>query len=119
MKIILTIVFINFILISSNESSKKNSTSDSFGEDDTIDNIIEDLSEDLNKIFSEIKDQIENVFDDLVIENEIIIDEELNNINFESDEEFINKLKQGLGDSEEEEKSIWPERPVPKYKNIV
>ena len=124
-KIFLTIILINLEVIFSNINLKNDS---SILNNDTINNIIEDLDKIISEIFDKI-DDIEinmNDDDDDLLDNElflddklkeIITDDNLNEINFETLE--IIDGKNNIEEDEEDDESIWPERPIPKYKFIV
>ena len=123
MKIFLTIILINLEVILSNTNLKN----DSFIlNNDTINNIIEDLDKIISEIFDGIDDIEININDDDLLDNEllfedklkeILADDDLNEIDFENLE--ILEVKNNIEDDEEEDESIWPERPTPKYKFIV
>ena len=123
MKIFLTIILINLEVILSNTNLKN----DSFIlNNDTINNIIEDLDKIISEIFDGIDDIEININDDDLLDNEllfedklkeIIADDDLNEINFENLE--IIDGKSNIEEDEEDDESIWPERPTPKYKFIV
>ena len=120
MKFILTIVFLNFILIYAKEKESNDSISDS----DSLldDNIIENIFQDMDKLFSDIVEEIdfngENEFIDG--DAEVIFSGDIQDIDIKSIFEQIEKdYKELEEDLEEEDESIWPERPTPKYKFIV
>ena len=109
MKFILTILLINFIFIKANN----NSSNDTLIEEDFIGNIINDIDKLVSDIFDELDIQNEFESEIIIIEDEpkeIIIeyDDKVNEIEINGDLENLN-----------EEESIWPERPVPKFKTIV
>ena len=93
---------------------------------DIINNIIEDLDKTISEIFDEI-DEIEiNMNDDDLLDNELVLDDKLkeiiaddnlNEINFETIE--IIDGKNNIEEDGEDDEPIWPERPTPKYKFIV
>ena len=120
MKFILTIVFLNFILIYAKEKELNDSISDS----DSLldDNIIENIFQDMDKLFSDIVEEIdfngENEFIDG--DAEVIFSGDIQDLDIKSIFEQIEKdYKEIEEDLEEEDESIWPERPTPKYKFIV
>ena len=123
MKIYLTIILINLEVIFSYINLKNDS---SILNNDTIDNIIEKIDKMISEILDEI-DEIElNMNDDDLLDNElalddklkeIITDDNLNEINFETIE--IIDGKNNIEEDGEDDESIWPERPTPKYKFIV
>ena len=121
-KIFLTIILINLEVIFSNINLKNDS---SILNNDTINNIIEDLDKIISEIFDKI-DDIEinmNDDDDDLLDNELFLDDKLkeiinddnlNEINFETLEMIDGK--NNIEEDEEDDESIWPERPIPKYK---
>ena len=122
-KIFLTIILINLEVIFSNINLKNDS---SILNNDTINNIIEDLDKIISEIFDGIDDIEININDDDLLDNEllfedklkeIIADDDLNEINFENLE--IIDGKSNIEEDEEDDESIWPEKPIPKYKFIV
>ena len=120
MKYILTIVFLNFILIYAKEKESNDSISDS----DSLldDNIIEDIFQDMDKIISDIVEEIELNGENEFINGEadIIFNGDIQDLDIKSIFEQIEKdYKDIEEDLEEEDESIWPERPTPKYKFIV
>ncbi len=117
MKIFLTIFLINIFFIYAKENLKNKTISDSILKEDLIGNIIEDLDKIISDIFENIEEMEVDMNDDL-LENEIIIGDNLGDFNFEPDEEIIEKKISGLDDTDEDE-YIWPERPIPRYQNIV
>lgn len=112
MKILIILLITNIIFIFCNEKNKN----DTIGDDE--EDIINNLFNDIDKLFNGIMDEID-IENDL-IEDELIIDDDLNflkdyNIKFE---DILNENEiDGLKDDDDD--SIWPERPIPRYKNIV
>ena len=120
MKFILTIVFLNFILIYAKEKESNDSISDS----DSLldDNIIENIFQDMDKLFSDIVEEIDFNGENEFIEGdaEVIFSGDIQDLDIKSIFEQIEKdYKEIEEDLEEEDESIWPERPTPKYKFIV
>ena len=120
MKFILTIIFINFILIYGKEKESNDSISDSILDDNNIENILEDMNKIFTDIIEEIDFNVENEFIDgdaeIIFEGDIK-DLDINSF-FEQIEKEYNIIKEDI-EFEEEDESIWPERPTPKYKFIV
>ena len=101
----------NFVLIYCNQKTTNNTSTDD--DDDLIENLINNI----DKIFSDIIDELD--IENNLIENEIIIDEDLNDYNFNFEDILNeNENENGFEDIDDDE-SIWPERPIPRYKNIV
>ena len=108
----------NFILIYTKEKELNDSISDSIIDD----NIIENIFEDMDKIFSDIFEEIElNGENDFINrDSEIIFEGDIKDLDIKSIFEQIEiDSKEMKDDLEEEDESIWPERPTPRYKFIV
>lgn len=105
MKLNLTIILINFIIIKMKDNLTYNSSIDNLFEDEEIVDI-KDIINDIDKFLNDAIDDIDN----LNILNNDIIEIDLNDII--NDDEYMEEEL-------EENESIWPERPIPQYKFIV
>ena len=106
MRLIIILFIINSFFIYCNEKV----TNDTSNEDDDKD-LIEQLINNLDNFFSDLMDEIDT-------ENEIIINEEDLDIEKFNIEDILSENEYEFEDLDDEE-SIWPERPIPRYKNIV
>ena len=108
MRLIIILLIINSFFIYFNQKVDNETTNDN--EEDDKD-LIEQLINNLDNFFSDLIEQLD-------IENEIIIKEEDLDIDNFNIGDFLSENEYELEDFDDEE-SIWPERPIPRYKNIV
>lgn len=108
MRLIIILLIINSFFIYFNQKVDNETTNDN--EEDDKD-LIEQLINNLDNFFSDLIEQLD-------IENEIIIKEEDLDIDNFNIGDFLSENEYELEDLDDEE-SIWPERPIPRYKNIV
>ena len=106
MRLIIIFLLINSFIIYCNQKV----TNDTSNEDDDND-LIEQIINNLDGFFSELIEEID-------FDNEIIIDEILDNDIFNI-EDIQSENEYEFEDDLDDEESIWPERPIPRYKNIV
>ena len=111
MKIVLSILFINFLLINANNDNSTNKLLEDILNDE--DNV-KDMMEDLEKIFKMIDEHFDEENGD-----QVFGEEELDDTIFYFEDEINDDLSFLEDIIENERENAWPQQPVRKYKLIV
>ena len=119
MKLAELVILISFILIYCEQNEKNDSFIDEEDFDDIDDNTIENLFNNIDKIVSDFIEEIDNLNDEMIQIDVKLEDDGFNDKNINFEEIIQENVLNDDEDLDEEDESIWPERPIPKYKNII